>query len=407
MTDSPILSQVALCHSPFIDRRRIITATRLTVLPLRPDAKADAQQLLAAVDGVWPAGGARVSLNVLCEPLLAGLLRTRPPANVMIEVPSFMAADAAHGDALRALHAGGCTLLLKGRPAEELPRDVLPCFGQAIVDADDDRRFGRPGAPAPAPGVQRRIRPVQSGVRTIAAMEAAFAAGIETVVGWPLDDAPPAASKAGAAPLRGKGTSAVQVILELIDGVDREAPVARMEQTLRRDPTVAFRLLRFINSPAFGLRVEISSFSHAIAMLGRRPLKRWLALLLATASDDPNAKPLMFAAVRRGLLMEEFARASGDDEMKSEMFVCGVFSLLDRTFGQPFAELLTTVPVPDRVVQALARGAGPYHGWLELVRAIESESLYDVRNASETLLQSAADVNRALLRALALAGDLG
>ena len=45
-------------------------------------------------------------------------------------------------------------------------------------------------------------------------------------------------------------------------------------------------------------------------MLGYQQLKRWLALLLASASKDANMKPVMFAAVRRGLLMEELVRAS-------------------------------------------------------------------------------------------------
>ena len=49
----------------------------------------------------------------------------------------------------------------------------------------------------------------------------------------------------------------------------------------------------------------------------------------------------MFASVRRGLLMEELARNTGGDaEMRNELFICGVFSLLDRLFQQPLAELL-------------------------------------------------------------------
>jgi c-di-GMP-related signal transduction protein len=39
---------------------------------------------------------------------------------------------------------------------------------------------------------------------------------------------------------------------------------------LKNDPTLAFRLLRYINSPAFGLSVEISSFRHALMILGYR-----------------------------------------------------------------------------------------------------------------------------------------
>ena len=202
------------------------------------------------------------------------------------------------------------------------------------------------------------------------------------------------------------GQADMQVIIELIHRVDREESIDRLEQTLRRDPTLAFKLLRYINSPAFGLRVEISSFAHAIMMLGHRKLKRWLALLLATATRDANLKPVMFAAVRRGLLMEELGRSVGDEEMRNEMFICGVFSLLDRMFQQPFAELLKTIPVPESVVQALVHGTGPYHPYFELVRAVEGDSLFDVRAAAEKLLLGIGEINRAQLRALSAAAQL-
>ena len=120
----------------------------------------------------------------------------------------------------------------------------------------------------------------------------------------------------------------------------------------------------------------------------------------------PNLKPVMFAAVRRGLLMEELGRSAGDDEMRSEMFICGVFSLLDRMFNQPFAELLKTIPVPERVAQALVDATGPYQPYLELVRTIEGESLFDVRAAAESLLLGMKEVNHALLRALAAASQI-
>ena len=93
-------------------------------------------------------------------------------------------------------------------------------------------------------------------------------------------------------------------IVELMNRVDRQESIVRLEAVLKNDPTLAFRLVRYINSAAFGLRVEISSFRHAIMMLGYQKLKRWLALLLASASTDPNVKPVMFAALRRGLFME-------------------------------------------------------------------------------------------------------
>jgi len=400
VSDATILGQVALGYSPFIDRNRTVTATRLTVFPLRPDAVLDVGQLLHEVGNVWPASGARVSLNIVSESLLQELLLARPSPNLMVEVPSFMAVDPANTAALVALQANGSTLLLKGRPLSELPREVLPCFRYSIIDLSDDRRIVDPGPP---PGVTRTIGHVQAGVRTVIDMEAAFARGAEAVLGWPIDDAVTTTAARGGKSVAAPG---MQAIVELIHQVDKEQPIEKLEGTLKRDPALAFKLLRYINSPAFGLRVEISSFRHAIMLLGYQRLKRWLALLLATASKDVNLRPVMFAAVRRGLLMEELVAGSGDEEMRSEMFICGVFSLLDRMFQETFAKLLGSIPVPERVYQALVKSEGPYQPYLAMVKAAERESVHDYREAAEQLLMTVAEINRAQLRALMGAGAL-
>src|SRR4051812_2324919 len=397
--DVAILGQVALGYSPFIDRNRSVSATRLTVFPLRPDAVLDVAQLLHAVGDVWPASGGRVSLNVVSESLLQDLLRAQPSANLMVELPAFMASDPANVESLQRLAAAGTTLLIKGRPTQELPRAVLPCFKYSIVDLADDRRIGESAAP---PGITRTIAHVQSGVRTMAEMEASFERGAHAVLGWPIDDVVSTTARSG----KQHAQADLHVVIELIRRVDAEEPIDKLESTLRRDPSLAFKLLRYINSPAFGLRVEISSLSHAIMMLGYQRLKRWLALLLATASKDVNQKPIMFAAVRRGLLMEELVRGTGDEELRGEMFICGVFSLLDRMFQQPFKELLGSLPVPQRVYEALVDNAGPYQPYVELVRAIENESLFDFREAAEKLMMSVSEINRAELRALMAASEL-
>jgi c-di-GMP phosphodiesterase len=223
------------------------------------------------------------------------------------------------------------------------------------------------------------------------------------VLGWPIDDAVTTTAARSGQKEAGPG---MQAIVKLIHQVDQEEPLEKLENTLKLDPPLAFKLLRYINSPAFGLRVEISSFRHAIMMLGYQRLKRWLALLLATASKDVNLKPVMFAAVRRGLLMEELVRSSGDEEMRNEMFICGVFSLLDRMFQQPFATLLDTIPVPERVRQALSEQTGPFQPYIELVQAVEGESLFEFRDAADKLMMSVSEINRAQLRALMAASEL-
>ena len=260
-----------------------------------------------------------------------------------------------------------------------------------MIDVHDDRRIG---APTPA-GPVRTIPSVIAGVRRSEELEAAFTRGAAGVLGWPMDDElRPSARGAIAPDLRG--------IVELMNRVDREEPAERIEHVLTADPSLAFRLLRYINSAAFGLRVEVTSFKHALMLLGYQRLKRWLALLLASGSKDASLRPVMHVAARRGLIMEELARGAGDDEMRGEMFICGVFSLLDRLMRQPFDELMKNVPVPARVQQSLL-GEGPYTPHLALVRALEEASAIDIREAAERVMVAPAEVNRALLAALAAA----
>jgi c-di-GMP phosphodiesterase len=397
MNDHPILNHVVLGYSPMIDRERSIVATRLTVFPARPDLPLDAAALLAAVAEVWPEGAGKVSLNVVSESLLHDLMLAKPSANLMLEVPAFMAADIAHSEAIATLFARGNTLLLKGRPLAELPRNVLPCFKHSIIDVQDERRSDAP----PPPGVTRQITHVQAGVRTLAELEMSFQRGAVAVLGWPIDDAIQANGKAR--------TPDLNVIVELMRRIDAEAPVEKLEEAITLDPTLAFKLLRYINSPAFGLRVEVSSFRHALMLLGYQRLKRWLALLLASASKERDMKPVMFAALRRGLLMEELVRASvgaTDEQMRSEAFICGVFSLLDRMLGEPFSKLLQSVPVPETVRTALVDGQGPFQPLLEVVHAVENESIYDIRETAERLLLGESAINRATLRALVNAAQL-
>jgi c-di-GMP phosphodiesterase len=397
MQEHPILNQVVLGYSPMIDRERSVIATRLTVFPAKPDAPLDAGALLAAVAEVWPEGAGKVSLNVVSESLLHDLMLAKPNANLMVEVPAFMACDIAHSEAITTLFARGNTLLLKGRPRSELPRDVLPCFKHSIIDLADERRADA----TPPPGVTRQITHIQTGVRTLVELKASFDRGAVAVLGWPIDDAVQNRPKARAPDLN--------VIVELMRRIDSEAPIDKLEEAVSLDPTLAFKLLRYINSPAFGLRVEVSSFRHALMLLGHQRLKRWLALLLASASKEHDMKPVMFAALRRGLLMEELVRASvgaSDEQMRSEAFICGVFSLLDRMLGQPFAELLGSVPVPESVRAALVDAQGPFQPLLEVVTSVENESIYDIRQAAERLLLGESAINRATLRALANAAQL-
>lgn len=409
MQEHPLLGKLVLGYSAVIDRQRSVVATRLTIAPESPDTRFDGGALMQLLSEVWPETAGALSLrmrpldggggatptaglsllvNAAGEALLQSLLDAPAVPRFMVEVPAFMTGEPQIAASVQALAANGGVLALKGLPREPLPAALAGCFAMQIEDA---------AAPLPKGTPLSRMR---LGVRSPAELDAAFAAGCAVAAGWPFGEPPPpSTTKKAVAP-------ELQVILELINRVDREEPVERLEAVLKNDPTLAFRLIRYINSPGFGLSVEIGSFRHALMILGYQKLKRWLALLLASASKDANMKPVMFAAVRRGLIMEELVKGSGDAELRGELFICGVFSLLDRLLGQSFGDLLRSVPVPDRVRQALLGEDGPFLPYLELVQAIEQESVIDVREHAERLMVAPAEVNRALLSALASAAQL-
>ncbi len=399
ITDHPVLSQLAISHSPVIDAHRASVGTRLTLSCWRPELTPNGAEVLAALAEVWPDAAARkpgaalapgtVVLNVVGEGLLHALLAAPARAPFALEVPAFLLADSATHAPLRAWHEAGGELWIKGRGATEIDADLRGCFRHLLYELPD----------APPPG-RGSWSAVAAGATSIAELDTAVRQGAVAVAGWPLTQPAPVPGA------RQKVAPEMQVVLELINRVDREEPLDRLEATLKGDPSLAFRLLRTMNSAAFGLQVEISSFRHALMMLGYAKLKRWLALLLASASKDARLKPVMHAAVRRGMVMEELARAAGDAEMKSEMFICGVFSLLDTLLGQPMAELLPDVPLPERVRQALGAEEGPFMPYLHLVRAMESGAAYELHERADELMLDAVDLNRALLAALLAARQL-
>lgn len=392
---SRVLGMVVLGYSPVIDRYEGVIATRLTVVPLRIGVTPDADALLRTIGEVWPEQGGLVVLNVSSELLLAELMRARPNRNVMVEIPWFVAAEPANTSVLRELASRGNQLLLKGRPVRELPREVLQCFKWSLIDYADDRRLT---AAAPAQTAPRGIPHIQGGVRTMAQLQHSFERGAIAVIGWPLQE--PVAPHADARP-------DMEVVLELIEQIEQGRNAKVLDDTLMRDPLLAFELLRHVQAAAPGqLRLETGSFRQAISLLGEQPLRRWLGGMLARTGDDMRLRPVNFAALRRGLLMRDLASPSSAAEMRGELFMCGVFSLLDRIVGRPVGETLSTLVVPEHVRAAIVDASGPYDPLLALVRAIESESAPEIRAAADAAFVEPLEINRALLKTLFLAASL-
>jgi len=267
---------------------------------------------------------------------------------------------------------------------------LLACFEYSLIHLSDDRRRGPDGGP-PA-GVTRRIPFIITGVQTVADVDAAYERGAAASVGWPLDDV----TQKSARPLQ----PGQAVVLELLRLVRDDADVAKIDATLKRDPALAFKLLRLVNSAAFGLPVQITSFQHAVMMLGYKKLMRWLSLLLATASKDTNTFPLMHASIRRGMFLESIGADEQQTELRDELFITGAFSLLDKITGAPFQHLFELISLSDNIVDAIVRRSGPYASYLTLIEAIERSDPIGIRKQADALALPIGACNEALLKSM-------
>ena len=192
-------------------------------------------------------------------------------------------------------------------------------------------------------------------------------------------------------------------ILQLINLVRKQASTDDIEEVLKRDPTLSFNLLRFINSAGFGARSEVTSFKHAVMLLGLNRLFKWAALLLTTSRAGDVAPAVGTTAVVRGRLMELLATELLPAEDRDNAFVVGVFSLLDTMLGISMAEAMATLTLPEEVTQALLRHSGTLAPLLDLTIACETGDDAAFATATERLGLSNNQVNWAHLQALAWA----
>ena len=195
-------------------------------------------------------------------------------------------------------------------------------------------------------------------------------------------------------------------IIQLINLVRRNAEVGEIEEVLKRDPTLSFNLLRFINSAGFGLSCEITSFRHAVMILGMQKLFRWAALLMTTSRAGGTPPAVGKTAVVRGRLMELLAAELLPPEEADDAFVVGVFSLLDTMLGLSMEQALESISLSANVTDALLQRKGMFAPFLELTLACESADDDAFARAATQLHLTNHQVNWAHLQALSWAESI-
>lgn len=216
---------------------------------------------------------------------------------------------------------------------------------------------------------------ILTGVDTSAAFDHARNIGALYFEGRSQLDIPPASAKPSINP-------AHTTVLELIAAVQKEAEPREIEAIFKRDVTLSFKLLRFINSASFGLSTRIESVRHALSIMGYQQLFKWLSLLASTAGSG-TSPALTQSAMTRARLMEQLGAKFMDRRDQDYLFITGMFSLLDRIMQMPLASILERVNLPEGVIQALLEGEGRFARFLHLALACEGEPLSEEENFAD------------------------
>ena len=156
---------------------------------------------------------------------------------------------------------------------------------------------------------------------------------------------------------------------------DSDSSMGEIENEFKRQPGLSYNLLRMVNSGADGLPQKINSIKHAIKLMGRKQLQRWIQLLLYTSnqSEDSISDALTQTAVARGKLMELIATIERphDKNHQERAFIVGILSLLDELLGIEMQQIVDKLGIPDDMSQALLARDGRLGQELKLIEANE------------------------------------
>jgi len=196
-------------------------------------------------------------------------------------------------------------------------------------------------------------------------------------------------------------------VLNILNKVNQDLENEEIEAGFKRDPALSFKLLRYINSVGFGLSCEVESIHHALTILGRKQLYRWLTLLMVTAGENSTPSALMKTSITRGRLTELLGEGYFEKKDRDNLFIVGVFSLLDAILKMPIDQVLEKIQLPEPVTDALLTRDGVYGPFLQLTEACEDADSMRILELAEHLQMDSSKVNECHMSALAWTETLG
>jgi len=140
-----------------------------------------------------------------------------------------------------------------------------------------------------------------------------------------------------------------------------------LEEIIRNDVALSYRLLRLINSVFYSRPKKIESTRQALTLLGLHRIREWVSMLiLSEIVEKPHY--LVITALERAKMCELLTLKAQKMEMG---FMVGLFSILDVLLDMPLEDILSSLPVSHEISSALLQHKGSLGKVLHCVLAYQ------------------------------------
>ncbi|ATW23411.1 EAL and HDOD domain-containing protein [Candidatus Formimonas warabiya] len=190
------------------------------------------------------------------------------------------------------------------------------------------------------------------------------------------------------------------MLLKEITKPVRELNFDLMEMIIKRDISISYKLLKYINCIGFQCIYRIKSIKHALVLLGQKEVMKWISLYILKGLGNDKPDVLMLISISRARFCELLAPLGGLEKHSFELFLMGMFSMIDALMDQPKPLILESLPISDEVKNVLLEGNGKYSNIYHLMLSYEKGRWESVSSFCKILHISEKEVAKVYLEAV-------
>jgi len=151
--------------------------------------------------------------------------------------------------------------------------------------------------------------------------------------------------------------------LRVLQAANRhELDQGEIVELIKTEASLSYRLLRYLNSPAFFLVAEVRSIPHALMLLGERGIRRWVSLVAIACMGDDKPQELLLLPLMRARLCELLAPLAGLESAASDLFLLGLLSAIDAVLDMRMEDVLKEITIRSEIREALLGGQNELRG---------------------------------------------